>query len=71
LGASGNADITAETIKAMEGLNAHFCHLQFMSYGGERGKPQISAAAKTAKAVNENINISIDVGQIIFGPAIQ
>ncbi len=70
LGQSGNADITAETIKAMEGLNAHFCHLQFMSYGGERGKPQISAAAKTAKAVNENINISIDVGQIIFGPAI-
>jgi formylmethanofuran dehydrogenase subunit A len=70
LGQSGNADITTETINAMDGLNAHFCHLQFMSYGSERGKPQVSAAVKTAKAVNENKNISIDVGQIIFGPAI-
>ena len=70
LGQSGNADITAETIKAMDGMNAHFCHLQFMSYGGDRGKTQVSAAVKTAKAVNENKNISMDVGQIIFGPAI-
>ncbi len=70
LGQSGNGDITAQTIRAMNGMDAHFCHLQFMSYGGERGKAQRPAAEITANAVNENKNITIDVGQIIFGPAI-
>jgi formylmethanofuran dehydrogenase subunit A len=54
----------------MNGMDAHFCHLQFMSYGGERGKAQRPAAEITANAVNENKNITIDDGQIIFGPAI-
>jgi len=69
LGQSGSSDITIETMKLMEGLKAHFCHLHFMSYTGTRGGFPRSGAAKMAQTVNENPNISIDVGQIIFGPA--
>ena len=69
LGQSSNADITVETMASLAGLDAHFCHVQFMSYGGERGKSPKSAAVQMALAVNENPNITIDVGQVVFGPA--
>ena len=69
LGQPGGADITIETMKLMDGLDAHFCHLHFMSYSGKRGGFPGSAAVQVANVVNENPNISIDVGQIIFGPA--
>jgi formylmethanofuran dehydrogenase subunit A len=69
LGQSGSADITMETMELMEELNAHFCHLHFMSYSGKRGGFPRSGAVKVAQTVNENPNITIDVGQIIFGPA--
>jgi len=66
LGLNGNALTTAETLKGMEGRQAHFTHLQFMSYGGQMGKPVRSGAAEIAGIVNENPNITVDVGQIIF-----
>jgi len=69
LGQSGNARTTVEMIEALEGRRAHFCHLQFLSYGGKPGKRLRSGAAEVARAVNEHPNITIDVGQIIFGPA--
>jgi formylmethanofuran dehydrogenase subunit A len=69
LGQPGSADITVETMKLMDGLDAHFCHIHFMSYSGTRGGFPRSAAAQVAQVVNENPNISIDVGQVIFGPA--
>ncbi|MBS3905635.1 MAG: formylmethanofuran dehydrogenase subunit A [Syntrophaceae bacterium] len=69
LGRSGNADITVETIKSMEGIDAHFCHIQFMSYGGKPGEFPKSAAVKVAQAVTENPHITVDVGQVLFGPA--
>ena len=67
LGLNGNADITAETLAAMAGRQAHFTHLQFMSYGGEMGKPVRSAAEAIAQVVNTNSNITVDVGQVVFG----
>jgi formylmethanofuran dehydrogenase subunit A len=66
LGLNGNACTTAETLKGMEGRQAHFTHLQFMSYGGQMGKPVRSGAVEIAEIVNKNPNITIDVGQIIF-----
>ena len=66
LGLNGNAFTTAETLTGMAGRQAHFTHLQFMSYGGEMGRPVRSAAAEIAEIVNENPNITVDVGQIIF-----
>ncbi len=69
LGQSGNARTTVETIEAFEGRRAHICHLQFFSYGGEPGRMLRSGAAQVARAVNENLNFTVDVGQIIFGEA--
>lgn len=69
LGQVGNARTTVETIEALEGRRAHFCHLQFLSYGGEPGQRMRSGAAEVARAVNEHPNLTVDVGQIIFGPA--
>jgi len=66
LGLNGNVITTAETLKGLEGRQAHFTHLQFMSYGGQMGKPVRSGAAEIARIVNENPNITVDVGQIIF-----
>ncbi len=69
LGQPASADVTQETMDMLDGLEAHFCHLHFMSYGGERGGMPKSAAARMAETVNANPNITIDVGQIVFGPA--
>lgn len=69
LGQPGGADITIETMKGLDGLEAHFCHLHFMSYKGKRGGFPGSAAAEVAEVVNQNPNITMDVGQIIYGPA--
>jgi formylmethanofuran dehydrogenase subunit A len=68
LGQSGNAETTIETIRALEGQPAHLCHLQFLSYGGSAGRMR-SGAALVADAVNDNLNVTVDVGQVIFGPA--
>jgi formylmethanofuran dehydrogenase subunit A len=69
LGRTGNARTTVETIEALEGRRAHFCHLQFLSYGGEPGKGLRSGATKVARVVNEHSNVTVDVGQVIFGQA--
>lgn len=68
LGQAGNAETTVETIRSFEGEPAHLCHLQFLSYGGS-GLRMRSGAASVADAVNGNPNVTVDVGQIIFGPA--
>jgi formylmethanofuran dehydrogenase subunit A len=69
LGSTGNARTTVETIEALDGRRAHFCHLQFLSYAGERGKMPRSGAAEVARAVNEHPNVTVDVGQVVFGEA--
>ena len=69
LGQAGNARTTVETIEALEGQRAHFCHLQFLSYGGRPGGLPRSGAAEVARTVNEHPNITVDVGQIVFGEA--
>ena len=69
LGQPGSADITVETMELLDGLDAHFCHIHFMSYAGQRGGFPSSAAIRVAETVNANPNITVDVGQIVFGPA--
>jgi len=70
LGVAGNIKSTLETIEALEGLPAHLTHIQFHSYGTEGPKKFSSAAAQLAEAVNANANVSIDVGQIMFGQTV-
>jgi formylmethanofuran dehydrogenase subunit A len=69
LGQAGNAATTLESMKALAGRRAHFTHLQFHSYGGERGKRWKSAAREVIEYVNTHPEVSADVGQVMFGPA--
>ncbi len=70
LGIPGNVETTLATIDAAEGHPIHLTHVQFHSYGTEGKRHFSSAASRIAEAVNRNQNVSIDVGQIIFGPTI-
>ena len=70
LGIPGNESVTRDTIAALDGLPAHLTHLQFHSYGTEGDRRFSSAAAEIAEAVNRSPNISVDVGQIVFGQTI-
>jgi formylmethanofuran dehydrogenase subunit A len=69
LGVAGNVATTLESMRALEGRRAHFTHLQFHSYGGERGKSWSSAARQVAEYVNGHPEVTGDVGQVMFGEA--
>jgi formylmethanofuran dehydrogenase subunit A len=69
LGVAGNVATTLESMRALEGRPAHFTHLQFHSYGGERGKSWSSAARQVAEYVNAHPEVTGDVGQVMFGDA--
>jgi formylmethanofuran dehydrogenase subunit A len=56
-------------METLAGRRSHFTHLQFHSYGGEPGKSWSSAAAKVIEYVNAHPEVSVDVGQVMFGPA--
>jgi formylmethanofuran dehydrogenase subunit A len=70
LGVPGNIRSTLDTIDALEGLPAHLTHIQFHAYGTEGPKKFSSAALQIAEAVNANPQISIDIGQIMFGQTV-
>ncbi len=67
LGIPGNIESTLATIRAAEGLPLHMTHTQFLSYGTEGDRKFSSGAARLAELVNKSPNISIDVGQVLFG----
>src|SRR5205807_1131448 len=69
LGQPGNAATTLESMRALAGRRAHFTHVQFHSYGGERGKPWKSGANDVIEYVNGHPEVSVDVGQVMFGSA--
>lgn len=68
LAQAGNFATTIQTIKALEGRRAHLAHLQFASYGGGGEHPLRSAATEVSEAVNAHPNLTVDIGQIVFGP---
>jgi len=70
LGVPGNIGTTLATIEALEGLPGHLTHVQFHSYGSEGAHKFSSAAQQLAEAVNRHRNVSIDVGQILFGQTV-
>jgi formylmethanofuran dehydrogenase subunit A len=67
LGVAGNWTTTLETMKALEGRRAHLAHIQFHSYGGEPGALPRSRVAELVEYVNAHDNLSVDVGQVMFG----
>ena len=70
LGIAGSADTAAATIAAAEGLPLHLAHLQFYGYGAEGKRKFSSAAARLAELVNATPEVTIDVGQVMFGQTV-
>jgi formylmethanofuran dehydrogenase subunit A len=70
LGLPGNWSTTLETMRAVEGRRAHFTHVQFHSYGGDAESAMTSRVAELAEHVNAHKNLTVDVGQVLFGDAL-
>jgi formylmethanofuran dehydrogenase subunit A len=69
LGLPGNWTTTLDTMKALEGRRAHLTHIQFHSYGGgpdDQGT-FCSHVPQLAEYVNAHPNLTVDVGQVLFG----
>jgi len=69
LGMPGNWSTTLETMRALEGRKAHLTHIQFHSYGGgDAEEATLDSRVETlAGYVNANKNVTVDVGQVMFG----
>ena len=69
LGMPGNWTTTLETMRALEGRRGHMTHIQFHSYGGGDADENTfnSKVAPLADYVNANPNLTVDVGQVMFG----
>lgn len=70
LGAPGAADTAAATIAAAEGVPLHLAHLQFYGYGTEGKRKFSSAASRLAQLVNATPEVTIDIGQVMFGQTV-
>lgn len=69
LGLPGNWRTTLDTMQALEGRRGHFTHIQFHSYGGGADDQDTfrSRVPELAEYVNSHPNITVDVGQVVFG----
>lgn len=69
LGMPGNWATTLATLEALEGRRGHLTHIQFHSYAGGEGDEDTfgSMVEPLAVYVNEHPNITVDVGQVLFG----
>lgn len=67
LGVPESYKTVLSTVEAMEGRPLHLTHLQFNSYGSSGKRKFNSEAPRLAGMINDNPNISIDVGQVLFG----
>jgi formylmethanofuran dehydrogenase subunit A len=69
LGVAGNVATTLATMEAVAGRRAHFTHVQFHAYGASPDGARTSAAPQLIDYVNAHPEASVDVGQVMFGPA--
>lgn len=69
LGLPGNWTTTLETMQALDGFRGHLTHIQFHSYGGDPDNQQTfcSRVPELAEYINRHPNLSVDVGQVMFG----
>jgi formylmethanofuran dehydrogenase subunit A len=69
LGMPGNWQTTLETMRALEGARGHLTHIQFHSYGGGEADEGTfgSQVPALAEYVNTHSNLTVDVGQVLFG----
>ncbi|MCA9266002.1 MAG: formylmethanofuran dehydrogenase subunit A, partial [Planctomycetales bacterium] len=69
LGMPGNWQTTLETMQSLEGHRGHITHIQFHSYGGSDADENTfnSKVVPLADYVNSHENVTVDVGQVLFG----
>ncbi|QDU54580.1 formylmethanofuran dehydrogenase subunit A [Aeoliella mucimassa] len=69
LGMPGNWQTTLATMQSLGNLQGHLTHIQFHSYGGGQGEEQSlkSEVPLLAEYINSHDNLSVDVGQVLFG----
>ncbi len=69
LGMPGNWQTTLPSMESLEGHRGHLTHIQFHSYGGGDGDENTfnSKVAPLAEYVNTHANVTVDVGQVLFG----
>jgi len=69
LGMPGNWQTTLESMQALEGFRGHLTHIQFHSYGGGDADENTfnSKVQPLVDYVNSHPNITVDVGQVLFG----
>ncbi|EMI17236.1 formylmethanofuran dehydrogenase subunit A [Rhodopirellula maiorica SM1] len=70
LGVPGNIASTLATIEAANGLPIHLTHAQFHSYGNSGPYKMSSAAEQLARVLQTHPNVTIDVGQVMFGQTV-
>lgn len=72
LGIPGNWQTTLATMEALNGVRGHLTHIQFHSYGGA-GETEAgfdSAVPTLVEYLNLHPQLSVDVGQVMFGSTI-
>jgi len=65
IGRPGSWETALETLKL--DLKMHVTHLQFSCYGGEGWRDMDSRADELARQLNKNKNVTVDMGQVVFG----
>jgi len=70
LGVPGNVETVLATMEAAQGLPMHLAHVQFYAYGKEGTRGFSSAAAQLMEGFRRFPNISMDVGQVLFGQTV-
>jgi formylmethanofuran dehydrogenase subunit A len=72
LGLPGNWRTMLETMRTFDGLPAHLAHVQFHSYsGGDLDEGSFgSGVAPLVEHFNAHRNLTLDVGQILFGDTV-
>jgi formylmethanofuran dehydrogenase subunit A len=70
LGLAAALDSVIAMIEASEGLPLHLAHIQFYAYGNEGERKFSSGAARLAEYVNAHKNVTVDVGQVMFGQTV-
>ncbi|CAM5767268.1 Formyltransferase/hydrolase complex Fhc subunit A [Labrys miyagiensis] len=67
LGLPGSDETLVATMAAAEGRRIHFAHAQFYGYARHEAGGFSSAAASICAALAEHPNVTLDVGQVVFG----
>ncbi len=70
LGMPGNVQAALATLDAAEGQRIHLTHAQFNAYTATGAFGMGSGAEQLARYVNQHPNVSLDVGQIVFGQTV-